>query len=199
MAVSMQEACAQTPPRPIKESSITVYGGYRFGGSLTDVATNATVDIKNDLSGAVAVDIGVDPQSQVQLFYSQQNTVLSSGAFPPGVNNIGLSLHAYHVGGTFFIEEAGRGAYVVGGIGATNARPDRGDLSSETFLSGNLGIGWMLPIGRRVGIRFEARGYGILVNNDSALFCSSNTGCIVSIKGDAVYQVEALVGLSFRF
>lgn len=199
MAVSMQEACAQTPPGPIKESSITVYGGYRFGGSLTDVATNATVDIKNDVSGAVAVDIGIDPQSQVQFFYSQQNTVMSSGAFPPAVNNIGISLHAYHVGGTFFIEEAGHGAYVVGGIGATHARPDRGDLSSETFLSGNLGIGWMLPIGRRAGIRFEARGYGILVDNDSALFCGSNTGCIVSIKGNAVYQVEALVGLSVRF
>jgi len=188
---------AQTAAKPAKESSVTVYGGYRFGGTLTEATTDATIDLKNDSSFALAVDIGLDRQTQLQLFYSHQNTALTSGAFSPQVNNFGLTLHNYHIGGTYFIEEVGKGLYVVGGIGATTAKPDLAGLNSETFFSGNLGIGWMVPLGRHVGLRFEARGYGILINNNSAMFCSG--GCVVSIKGDALYQGEALVGLSIRF
>jgi hypothetical protein len=190
-------AFAQGAAKPAKESSVTVYGGYRFGGTLTEETTNATVDLKNDTSFALAVDIGLDPQTQIQLFYSQQKTALTSGAFSPQVNNFGLTLHNYHVGGTYFIQRVGEGLYVVGGLGATTARPDLSGLNSETFFSMNLGVGWMVPLGKHVGLRFEARGYGILVDNNSALFCSG--GCVVSIKGDTVVQGEALVGLSIRF
>lgn len=188
---------AQGAPKPAKENSVTVYGGYRFGGTLTEATTNSTIDLKNDGSVALAVDFGLDPQTQIQLFYSRQNTALTSGAFSPQVNNIDLTLHNYHVGGTYFIDHVGQGLYVVGGLGATTATPDRAGLNSETFFSLNLGVGWMVPLGKHAGLRFEARGYGILVNNNSALFCSG--GCVVSIKGDAIYQGEALVGLSIRF
>lgn len=196
-AASAQHAQAQTPPAKTKESSVTVYGGYRFGGSLTDANTGATVNLKDDASAALAIDIGLDRQTQLQLFYSYQNTALSSGSFSPQVNNFGLTLHNYHIGGTYFLAEAGRGLYFMGGIGATTATPDLAGLNSETFFSGNLGIGWMVPLGKHVGLRFEARGYGILIDNDSAMFCSG--GCVVSIKGDTLTYGEALVGLSIRF
>ncbi len=197
MVATTTTAFAQASAKPKKESSVTVYGGYRFGGTLSEATTDATIDLKSDSSFALAVDIGLDRQTQLQLFYSHQNTALTSGAFSPQVNNFALTLHNYHIGGTYFIEEVGKGLYVVGGIGATTAKPELAGLNSETFFSGNLGIGWMVPLGRHVGLRFEARGYGILINNNSAMFCSG--GCVVSIKGDALYQGEALVGLSIRF
>ncbi len=103
------------------------------------------------------------------------------------------------MGGTYFFDEVGRGGYVVGGIGATTARPDRDGLNSETFLSGNLGIGYLHPLGKHVGLRVEARGYGILINNNSSLFCGNATGCVAAIKGDALYQGEVLIGVSVRF
>jgi hypothetical protein len=181
------------------ESSITVYGGDRFGGSLTDSTTNSTINLENDSSFALAVDIGLDRNTQIELFYSQQNTALTSGAFSLRTNNIGLTLHNYQIGGTNFIEEVGRGLYVMGGIGATTAKPDRSGLNSETFFSGNLGIGWMVPLGAHVGLRFEARGYGILLNNRSAVFCGGTNGCTVAIKGTGLFQGEVLAGLSIRF
>jgi hypothetical protein len=61
----------------------------------------------------------------------------------------------------------------------------------------NLGIGYQLPLGERVALRFEARGYATLVDSDSALFCSG--GCVVSIKGDTVTQGDILLGLTFRY
>jgi len=58
---------------------------------------------------------------------------------------------------------------------------------------------YMLPVGKNFGLRFEARGYATLLNNSGGMFCSSNGGCVVSIKGTALYQGEALIGLSGRF
>jgi hypothetical protein len=199
MAAPVQYAHTQSDSTAKSESSITVYGGDRFGGSVTDSTSNSTINLENGSSFAVAVDIGLDSNTQLELFYSQQNTALTSGAFSSQANNIGLTLHNYQIGGTNFIEEMGRGLYVMGGIGATTANPRRSGLNSETFFSGNLGIGWMVPLGPNVGLRFEGRGYGILLNNHSALFCGGTSGCTVAIKGNGLFQGEVLAGLSIRF
>jgi hypothetical protein len=191
LAAPVQHARAQ--------SSVTLYGGGRFGGSVTDSTSNSTIDLRNGSSFGVAVDIGLDRSRQLELFYSQQDTALTSGAFSLQAGNTGLTLRNYHLGGTAFIEEVGRGPYVLGGIGATTATPKGSGLNSSTFFSGNLGLGWMLPLGAHVGLRFEARGYGILLNNNSALFCGGATGCRIAIKGSGLFYGEALAGISARF
>jgi hypothetical protein len=198
-AAPVQYARAQSTSAAKNESSITLYGGGRFGGSVTDSTANSTIDLKNGSSFGAAVDIGLDPNRQIELFYSQQDTALTSGAFSSQSNNDGLTLRNYHLGGTAFIEEVGRGPYVMGGIGATTATPKSSGLNSATFFSGNVGIGWMVPMGAHVGFRFEARGYGVLLNNNSALFCGGATGCRVAIKGNGLFYGEALAGLSIRF
>jgi len=202
MVAVMALACsvhAQTAAPQKNENSITLYGGYRWGGSLTDANTGSTWDLRNDSSYALAVDIGVDRETQVQLFYSHQQSALSSGTFAPKADNIGLAIDYYHIGGTYFMHEVGAGYYVVGGFGATHVRPDRDDLNSETFLSANFGIGYMLPLGKHAGLRFEARGHGTLINNESTQFCGENGGCVVIIEGDGMYQGEVLAGFSIRF
>jgi hypothetical protein len=199
MAAPLQHARAQDDSAPKNSSSFTVYGGDRFAGSVTDSTTDSTINLQNGSSLALALDIGLDQNNQVEVFYSQQNSALASGVFSSKANNIGLTLYNYQIGGTDFIEEVGRGLYVVGGLGGTTVKPDRSGLNSETFFSGNVGIGWMVPIGAHVGLRFEARGYGILLNNKSAVFCGGAAGCTVVIKGNAVFQGEALAGISARF
>jgi hypothetical protein len=198
-AAPVQHVHAQSASTWKNESSITVYGGDRFGGSVTNATTDSTIHLDNGSSFALAVDIGLDSNTQLELFFSQQKTALTSGVFSPRTNNIGLTLHNYQIGGTNFIDEMGRGLYVIGGIGATTAKPDRSGLNSETFFSGNLGIGWMVPLGAHVGLRFEGRGYGILLNNRSTIFCGGTNGCTVAIKGTGLFQGEVLAGLSMRF
>jgi hypothetical protein len=199
MATGVRHAHAQAASAAHNGSNITVYGGYRFGGGLTDSITGSTINLENGSSFALAVDIGLDQNTQLEFFYSQQNTALAYGAFSSQVNNIRLTLHNYQIGGTAFIEEVGRGFYAMGGIGGTTAKPDGSDLNSETFFSGNLGIGWMVPLGPHVGLRFEARGYGILLNSKSALFCGGTAGCTFALKGNGLIQGEVLAGLSARF
>jgi hypothetical protein len=199
MAASEEHAHAQGASTAKNDSSITVYGGDRFAGSVRDSTTNSTINLENGASFALALDVGLDQNTQVELFYSQQNTALTSGAFSSKTNNSGLTLYNYQLGGTNFIEEAGRGPYVMGGVGGTTVKPDRSGLNSETFFSGNLGIGWMVPLGARIGLRFEARGYGILLKNNSTIFCGGAAGCTIVIKGNALFQGEVLAGLAFRF
>jgi hypothetical protein len=199
MAAMVQHARAQDESAAKNGGSFTVYGGDRFAGSVTDSTTNSTINLRNGSSFALALDIGLDRNNQAEVFYSQQNSALASGVFSSKARNIGLTLYNYQIGGTAFTEEVGRGLYAVGGLGGTTVKPHRSDLNSETFFSGNVGIGWMVPIGAHVGLRFEARGYGILLNNKSAVFCGGAAGCAVAIKGNALFQGEALAGIAARF
>lgn len=189
---------AQPVMPPGSESGVTFYGAYRWGGTLANENDDASVSVRNDSSYALAVDVGIDRQTQLQFFYSHQQTALTAQSSTPTLNNEGLAIDYYHVGGSYFFKEVGSGGYVVGGLGATHMSPDRGDLNSETFLSGSFGMGVMFPFGKHVGLRLEARGYATLINSDSALFCG-NVGCITAIEGDGFYQGEALAGLSIRF
>jgi hypothetical protein len=199
MTVGNPSARADDPSTIKDESSITVYGGDRFGGSLTDSATNSSIDLQNGSSFGAAVDIGLDRNKQIELFYSQQNTALSAGAFSSQGNNTALTLYNYQIGGTAFFDEVGRGPYVMGGIGGTTVKPKQAGRNSATFFSGNLGVGWMVPLGAHVGLRFEARGYGILLNNNTALFCGGRSGCTVAIKGNGLIYGEVLAGVTVRF
>ena len=199
LAAPLQHAHAQTDNTGRYENGVTVYGGYRYGGSVTDSTTNSTIDLADGSSVAMSIDFGLDSNRQIEIFISRQHTALTSGAFSSQANNIGLTLYNYQIGGTNYIDELGRGLYVMGAIGGTTAKPDQSGLNSETFFSGNLGIGWMVPLAKNIGLRFEARGYAILLNNNGAIFCGGARGCTVAINGNALFEGELLAGIVFRF
>jgi hypothetical protein len=194
-----QAAMAQTTTaKPARESGLTLYGGARFGGSFTDANTNQTWELQDGGSLAGALDIGIDRQTQFQVFVGHQNSSLKASGFAPTTDNFGLDVTYYHVGGTYFFDQVGRGGYVVGGLGATVLKPEQSGLNSETKASANIGIGYMIPLGRHFAVRLEARGYGTLLNNSGGLFCGGG-GCAVSIKGQTFTQGEVLAGVSLRF
>ena len=85
----------------------------------------------------------------------------------------------------------------MGGLGATLFEPGSEGFENELRASMNLGIGYQLPLGERMALRIEARGYATLVNSSGGLFCSG--GCTISIKGDTMTQGEVQLGLSFRY
>jgi hypothetical protein len=199
LCVPATYASAESTSTANNESSVTLYGGGRFGGSVTDSTTNTSIELKDGSSFGLAVDIGLDLSRQIELFYSQQDTAVTSGAFSLQSANTGLTLHNYHVGGTAFVDEIGSGLYFMGGIGGTTATPKGSGLNSETFFSGNLGFGWMLPLAKHVAFRFEARGYGIVLNGNGALFCGGAAGCTVAIKGRGLFYGEVLGGVAVRF
>jgi hypothetical protein len=180
-----------------KESNVTVYGGYRFGGGLTDQNTGKTWELSEGPSWAVAADFGIDSRTQWEILVSYRNSSLRASGFSPAADNIRMGVTYYHVGGTYFVDSIGKGVYVMGGLGLTNMRPGESDLSTETRFSLNLGVGYMIPLGKTLAIKLEGRGYATLINSSGGFFCSG--GCVVQIKGSTLTQAEALAGLAFRF
>jgi hypothetical protein len=186
-------AGAALPPAAA-QSGLTLYGGYRGGGSF-DSPSGDSATLNGSFAGSAAVDIGYDAARQIQLFASYQSSELPAFAGNPALP---LRVGYLHLGGTnYFDGQVGRGGYVVGGLGATLLTPDATGLSSEWRPSMNLGIGWQWPLADKLSLRFEVRGYLTLINSSGTLFCSG--GCIVAIQGDLLTQAEAMVGLSLGF
>jgi hypothetical protein len=181
-----------------KDYAVTVYAGYRGGGSFTDADTEQS--LKLDANGAVslALDLPYDASRQYQIFVSHQRTNLSLDTPPSaGSNRLPMDITYLHIGGTnFFDGEVGKGVYAVGGLGATLFNPGQG-YKSEIYPSINVGFGYQWLLGDTFAVRVEARGYATLVNSSSGVFCSG--GCVVSISGDTVSQGEVMLGLSSRF
>ena len=184
------------------QSALTIYGGYRGGGGFDDAVTGQSIDVKEAGSLAASIDLPIDATRQYQFLVSHQKAKFEAAAQPgtstAAIDGQSLSVTYFHVGGTnYFSGQVGRGAYVVGGIGATLFSPGANGYSDEWRPSANIGIGYEWPLAQNVSLRAEARGYITLVNSDGSLFCSG--GCVVSVKGDTFTQGEALLGLSMRF
>jgi hypothetical protein len=127
------------------QNSITLYGGWRGGGSLQqDTSPFDSISLKSSASGSIALDFGLDAMRQVQVFASYQSTDLAATATTPALP---MTLGYLHLGGTNYFEgTVGRGAYVVGGLGVTRLSPGLSGLSDEYRPSLNLGLGYQWPI-----------------------------------------------------
>jgi hypothetical protein len=194
-------ALLTTPPAIAADNgyALTFYGGYRGGGSFTDANTNQSLKLDSKGAASLALDLPYDEARQYQIFMSQQRTelVLDSAASAGGSSRLPMDIYYLHFGGTFFWDgQAGKGAYVVGGLGATLFNPGQG-YKSEVYPSINVGFGYQWSLGSMFALRTEARGYGTLVNSSGGVFCSG--GCVVSIKGDSIGQGELMIGLVARY
>jgi len=203
VSAQTQGAPAAAPPEPkaaapAKESNLTLYGGYRFSSGLS-TDNGGSWELTEGPSWAVAADFGIDSKTQWELLVSYRNSSLKASGFSPVApfsDKINLGVTYYHVGGTYFVDGIGKGVYVVGGLGATHFDPG-GDLSSELRFSLNLGVGYMIPLGKTLAVKLEGRGYVTLINSSGGFLCSG--GCVVQVKGDTLTQGEVLAGLAYRF
>jgi hypothetical protein len=184
------------------QNALTLYGGGAWGGSFQQAGSGtAAADLGASGAGAASIDWALDSARNVQLFASGQRTTLQlpPSSVPAGSpTSVPLSVAYLHLGGSNFFEgTAGQGAYLAGGLGATFMSPSYAGLKSEIRPSMSLALGYERPLAPSLALRLELRGYVTLVNSNGGFFCSG--GCVVALKGDALLQGEALLGLSLRF
>jgi len=181
------------------QGAITLYGGARGGGEFDDASGNGNVfKLKNGAAWSASVDWPLDDGRQGQLFYSYQRSALPGKAFGQPAE-VAVNVSYLHIGGRAFFEGDAThgGGYVVGGLGATYFSPGLGGLSDEVRPSLNAGVGWQWGLARNVALRGELRGYWTLINSSGQFFCSG--GCVVSIRGQSLVQLEGMLGLSIGF
>jgi len=181
---------------------ITPFGGFRFGGSFEDNTTGASLKVGE--SGTLGIILGLrdTPETHYELFYSYQKTELRGSGTFGGAPLFDLSIQYLHLGGTYeFLGEGERKVtpFLSGGLGVTFLVPTGAGLDSSTNFSLSLGGGVKVPVSGKVGLRFEGRGYMTILPNSTEVFCVSSGGatCAVRVQGDVLGQFELLAGIYF--
>ena len=181
------------------QSTVTLYGGVRGGGGFEDKNDSTrTLDLDSGGTLSLSVDWPLADGRQGQVFYSFQRSALPGSALGQ-TQDVDIDISYLHVGGRTFFDGSAKvgGGYVVGGLGATFFSPAAAGWSDEIRPSLNVGVGYQWQLAPTVALRAELRGYVSLVNSSGEFLCSG--GCVVSIRGDVVTQVEGLLGLSVGF
>jgi len=80
---------------------------------------------------------------------------------------------------------------------ATHFNPS-GGFSAKTKASIGFGLGSKVNLSKRLGVKFEARGYSTLLNSGGAMFCG-NSGYRIFVVADTLWQYELQADLIFKF
>jgi Outer membrane protein beta-barrel domain len=168
--------------------------GYRSGGDFDELQGTDNPNIQPDPSYGASLGWYADSQTKYELIYDLQQTNIQD-------TSVDLDVEHLHLGGTAAF---GGGdvvqPYIAGGLGATRFRPSVGE--NETRFSVSMGFGIEIPIGQRIGLRLEARGYLVNMSSDSALFCESGASggtCLVRAAGSTLFQYGVLGGIGVKF
>ena len=184
-------ANAQDTPRPFEIAAMV---GYRSGGDFDALTGTDNPNIQPDVSYGVSFGWYSDPQTKYELLYDLQSTQIQA-------SDVDLDVEHLHLGGALPFEATDTlEGYISGGLGATLLQPSRG--ADETRFSMTLALGVHVPVGERVGLRLEARGYFVSMDGNSNIFCSSGPAggtCLVRAAGDLLFQYAAIGGISIRF
>lgn len=188
------------PARADWGMELTPFAGFRFGGNFEDNTTGLDLDVDEGESFGVILDVRTTHETEYELFYSVQQTELQGEGLFAGKPLFDLDIHYLHVGGTYLFPGRRGRPFVSGGLGLTYFSPDRPGMDSEVYFSLSLGGGMKIPVSKRVGLRFEGRGFLTVLPDNTDIFCVSSGGaaCAVRVQGDVLGQVLLLAGISFR-
>ncbi len=185
-------------------TELTVFGGYRFGGSINVLDSDATYEVQDSSSFGLIWNHRHQANTQWEVFFSQQQTEVELSDPMIADPVVDVELYTLQLGGTYLWEGDVVRPYLVMTLGGTHIKsnPDNGNADSDTFFSGSIGVGFKMQPTRRLGLRFEARAHGVLMRDSTKLFCQTGPDlnvCAIELEGDFLGQLETFAGIVFRF
>jgi hypothetical protein len=176
---------------------ITPFGGHQGGGEFDDYGSEPEVEIEDDSVYGVAVGFGHElGHSQLELYFSRQETELVGADALSGSNLFELDVDYYHIGGVLLFDQGKLQPYMVGSLGATRFDFKSSSFDSEVEFSMSLGGGVKWFPSERVGVRLEGRVFGTFVNTESVA-ATGPRGTVVVGRTDMLVQYNVTVGLIF--
>ena len=195
---------AGADPMEIPRFSMTPMGGYTFGGEFEDEAGTASVDVDDAAHWGLIANLRESDNTQWEVFYARQESEALVTELPGGTaaGTVDLDVQYLHVGGTYVAGGRRGRPFLALAVGATRFDPDPLSFDSEHFFSFGLGAGWQFAPTERLGLRLESRVLGTFLRSDSELFCETGPDenlCAISTDSDMYWQLQASLGLVFRF
>ena len=179
---------------------ITPFAGYTWGGEFQEATTGTKLEVNENGSYGIMLDIKQTEDTQIELYYSRQSTELQSkksGSYV-GTPLFDLDIDYIHIGGTASMGEGKVKPFAVGTLGVTRMSPQGVDLDSATKFSLSLGGGVKIPITDHFGLRLEGRWLGTFFDGSGQAFCTSGQ-CLIKIQGDVFSQFVANAGVIIAF
>ncbi|HEY8887614.1 MAG TPA: outer membrane beta-barrel protein [Gallionella sp.] len=177
---------------------IAPFTGHRYGGSFEDANTLSGFELADATSFGLLLDFDSEPDKQIEVFLSRQDTQLTTAGTFTGNPLFDLTIDYYHIGGLYMLPADGPILpFVSGTIGVTRMVPKRSDLTTENRLSLSLGGGAKFFLSKSVGLRFDVRAIYTMLNSDTSVFCSG--GCTIRVRSNGFVQAEAGAALLMRF
>jgi hypothetical protein len=179
---------------------VTALGGYQWGGTFKGYYGEARL---NDAGNwGIALDIPVHHRDAfVELIYTRQVTDLTYreyGSGNPSEEQFDIAVEYYHVGGLYTMDKDGPKPFGTMSFGATRFAPQGTVYSSEWMFSAAFGLGVIVPVSLRIGIRTHVRLLLPFVYSGGGIWCGGG-GCSIGISGgSAVAQGDVAFGLIIR-
>jgi len=172
--------------------------GFRFGGDVGTTTQGAQGPMSVTLDAAASyggvLDVPLSGPRAVELYYSRQQTTLSS----PGVAQVhDVTVSVLHVGlvDTYATDNPQLSWLLAGTFGASQLSAAGSEQTKPSIGLGG-GVVWMAN--DHIGIRGDLRALITFSGNGGgAIACGG--GCSISFHGSVVAQGEASVGLLVRF
>ena len=185
-------------------TELTVFGGYRFGGSISVLDSDATFEVQDSSSFGLIWNHRHQANTQWEVYFSRQQSEVELSDATISDELVDVELYTLQLGGTYLWEGNAVQPYLVMTIGGTHIKsnPDNGNGDDDTFFSGSIGVGFKMQPTKRLGLRLEARAHGVLIRDSTKLFCQTgpdNNVCVVELEGDFLGQLETFAGIVFRF
>jgi hypothetical protein len=182
---------------PEYEHEITAFGGVTGGGSFEDTTTGEDRDLKSSATWGIVFNVAADANSQYDFLYSHQANSIK------GSPDIDLDIEYLQLGGSLIWGDYSKYVfpYFSMTVGAARLSPDSPGMSATTRFAFSLAGGLRVPLSPRVGLRFEARTYGITTSSDGYIFCGSSGGatCLVRAHSSVLFQFGVTAGVSVGF
>jgi opacity protein-like surface antigen len=181
---------------------LTPFGAYRVGGRFEEKGTSLAIKLDESESYGFIFNARHSPNTWWEILYSRQETTADATGLGVTDPRPELTVEYLQAGGTYMWDGERVRPFLAATLGGTRVDVSTAGFDSDTFWSGSLGLGLQIAPTSRLGLRLEARGYGSLLDSSSDLWCQfgpMNNVCAVRIDGKIMWQVEALLGIVFRF
>lgn len=202
VCVVLLAATAVNAQTEMSRFELTPFAGITFGGEFEDMTSSESLQLDDNASFGLILDIRESANTQWEILYSRQATRADTTDLPTSSASFDVDVHYIHGGGTYLGEGDRARPFLAATIGATHFEPGLDDFGSETFFSFSIGAGFQLRPNDRLGIRLEARAYGTVLESDTELFCRTGPVeniCAIRSEGTILWQLQTLAGFVFRF
>jgi hypothetical protein len=165
-------------------------------GATVDASSTVGEGAEADASASWGVSAGwwVRPDGWFEVLFDRQ--VLR---FEPTRNSetepFDMKVDFLQFGAGYEPPREGLKPYVTVGFGLSRYGADPGSVSESTGLSGSIGGGFKVPMGRKALFRLEARGWAGITSSSAAVVCGE--GCSVGFGGSGWWQLGIRAGIAF--